>query len=113
MKYDESYIQKIVVNYVRRAFPQVLFTCAPAVAKRARQGKENKLMGYLAGWPDLTFAVAKHGYYGLFIELKTETGKISTDQQVILKALNDSGYKAIVCRSAEQAIESITKYLKG
>jgi hypothetical protein len=110
--YEESYIQKVVVSYVRSKYPNVIMTCCPAVAKSARQGRENKMMGYLAGIPDLIFAEARYGYYGLFIELKTEKGKVSDEQKAILGQLNDRGYKAIVCRSTEEAIAAIDRYLK-
>ena len=112
MRHDESLIQKIVVNEVGRKWPHVIFTCAPAVAKSARQGRENKLMGYRKGWPDLFFAVARGGYNGLFIELKTPRGKIQPEQEKMIVDLINAGYKAKICRSADEALEVIGGYLK-
>ena len=113
MKHEEAWIQKVVVNYVRNKHPEIIFTCAPAVANSARQGHENRLMGYQKGWPDLFFALAKRGYNGLFIELKTEKGKISIEQEKIISALLDLGYKAVICRSSEEAIAEIRDYIKS
>ena len=112
MRYEESVIQKVVVNWLRRNYPDVLFTCAPAVAKSARQGRENKLMGYCKGWPDLTFAEPRHGYPGLYVELKTATGKIQPEQEIILERLRSRGYKTVICRSDVEAISTIKEYLK-
>jgi hypothetical protein len=83
------------------------------VAKSARQGHENKLMGYCKGWPDLMFAFAHKGWGGLFIELKTPNGKISPEQEVIIARLNETGYKAVICRSPEEAIDEISRYMKA
>lgn len=112
MRNEEAGIQKVVVFYVRKQFPNILFTCAPAVAKSARQGHENKMMGYLKGFPDLFFAVPRKGYNGLFIELKTKSGRVQPEQEEIVQKLNDLGYKALICRGADFAIEAINNYLK-
>jgi hypothetical protein len=112
MRHEESMIQKIVTTHIRNYFPTVIFTCAPATAKSARQGRENKLMGYLKGWPDLFFALPKKGYNGLFIELKTDRGSVQPEQRDLMQRLNDIGYKAIICRSAEEAISAFENYQK-
>ena len=113
MHHEESYMQKIVVSYVRNKHPEIIFTCAPAVANTARTGRNNKLMGYQAGWPDLFFALARKGYYGLAIELKTAKGKVSEYQKHVNATMNANGYKAVICYSAEEAILTIDQYLKG
>lgn len=112
MKREESMIQKIVVDFIRRKYPEIIFTSAPAVAKSPRQGHENKLMGYWKGFPDLFIACPVKGYYGLFIELKTAKGKVSPEQETTIIRLTNSGYKAIICRSPEEAIIEINKYMK-
>ena len=112
MQHMESFYQKVVVNWIKNNHPDILFTCAPAVAKSARQGHENRLMGYCKGWPDLFFAIPKKGWYGLFIELKTEKGKVQPEQEAIIERLNNLGYKAMICRSPEVAIMEIKNYLK-
>lgn len=108
----ESRIQKTIVQLIRMKYPKLIFTCAPAVAKSPKQGHENKLMGYQRGWPDLFFALPKKGYSGLFIEVKTPDGKVEAHQKEILQQLNDDGYKAIVCRSVDEALVSLDAYLK-
>ena len=113
MFYEEQHIQEAVVNYVRFNYPNIIFTCAPANAKSMLQGIRNKKMGYCKGWPDLFFAQPAKGYHGLFVELKTEDGKIDKkNQQSIIDSLNAVGYKAVVCYGFNQAVDTINEYLK-
>ena len=112
MRYDEQEIQMMVVQYIRLKYPKILFTCAPAYAKSARQGSLNKRMGYLKGWPDIFIAYPSNGYYGLFIEFKTEKGKIQPEQEKIKNKLSDLGYKAVICRGYDEAVFVLDNYLK-
>ena len=112
MRHEEAMMQKVVVKHIRQYFPKVIFTCAPAVAKSARQGHDNKLMGYQKGWPDLFFALPKKGYNGLFIELKTDRGTIQPEQRKMIEDLQGLGYKAVFCRSDIEAISCFEDYQK-
>ncbi len=50
-------------------------------------------------------------HHGLIIELKTKkNGKLSLAQKDFLKKMNDAGYCARVCYSAEEAIDLICDY---
>jgi hypothetical protein len=67
------------------------------------------------GWPDLFLAVPSWKYNhncGLFIELKRlKGGTVSSEQAIMIGDLNSLGYKAIVCRGADHAINEIKQYL--
>ena len=83
-----------------------------------------KREGLRAGAPDLMLAVAKAwrpsdtkctlavDCHGLFMELKTATGKISIEQMLFHEELKLQGYRVEIIRSLEQAITVITDYLK-
>jgi len=68
-------------------------------------------------WPDLFLAVPRFSrleqtYYGLFIELKRiKGGTVSAEQAIMIGDLQSLGYKAIVCRGADHAIQTIKEYL--
>lgn len=111
MRHIEDHIQQDIVSYMRLKHPGVPFTCSPGTSRSAREGAKKKRMGYWKGWPDLFFAVPNKGFSGLFIELKTETGRIEKDQQALIETLNKLGYHATICRSYRQAIETIEQYL--
>lgn len=70
-----------------------------------------KRQGLKAGFPDIGLYYPNGTYAGLFIELKTTTGKVSVKQTEWLNRLNSVGYKAIVCRGWEAAWREIEEYL--
>ena len=71
-----------------------------------------KAMGTLAGFPDLFVFIARGGFNGLFIELKKPKGRVSAIQQQRIDALNEQGYRAVVCYGFDESIKTITDYLE-
>lgn len=81
----------------------------------------SKYTGYLLaeqgvqkGFPDNFFPYARHGYHGLFIELKRakkSLSKVSAEQKQWAAALSANGYKALICYGAAEAIIEIKKYM--
>jgi len=71
-----------------------------------------KREGLKSGVPDLFLPVARNGYHGLFIEMKSKLGKLTEQQCAWLFALQKQGYLAIVCRSANEALRNILAYLE-
>jgi len=76
---------------------------------KAAQGKA-KASGMLSGVPDLFLPVPRGCFFGLYIEMKSATGRIMPSQSRYLKAVSDFGYSAVVCYSAHEAIEKIKEY---
>lgn len=72
-----------------------------------------KRAGLRKGFPDLFVPVACKGYHGLFIEMKTKTGKATAEQIEWLRKLDTNGYFCAVCHGSDQAIELITKYIEN
>jgi hypothetical protein len=56
-------------------------------------------------WPNKT------GYSGLFLEMKSSTGRVSPEQADYLSALRDAGYMAMVCYDWKTAAQVICDYL--
>jgi hypothetical protein len=56
-----------------------------------------------AGFPDLVLVNMRIGVT-IYAELKTETGKVSTDQRIWLAALADSGEIVYIWRPSDQPI---------
>ena len=71
----------------------------------------NRQMGVKAGVPDLFYPVPLHGYHGMFIEMKTKTGRLSEVQKRWLAALETMGYKCIVAHGWEEAKAALEEYL--
>lgn len=71
-----------------------------------------KRMGVKAGVPDLFLPYPADGCHGLFIEMKSQTGRTTAVQKDWLKWLNKNGYRAVVCYGTEHAIKVLEYYLR-
>lgn len=81
--------------------------------RNAREGARLKAQGVKPGVPDLCIPVARSGFHGLYIEMKTETGKPSKAQTKWINTLRDEGYCAYVCRDVDAAINLIDRYMSN
>lgn len=72
-----------------------------------------KAMGVKSGIPDIFVPYAKHGYNGLFIELKSlkkgsNTSKAQDDRAI---QLMKNGYIVLVCAGWRYALQTIKDYI--
>jgi hypothetical protein len=68
--------------------------------------------GVRRGVPDMCLPVARHGYHGLYIELKRrKSGKATPEQREWIELLNGQGYRAEVCHGFDEARAVIEGYL--
>lgn len=73
-----------------------------------------KAQGVKAGVPDVSIALARGGYYGLYIELKAtppHDAEVAPSQKEWISSLVEQGYKAVVCRGMKEAMAVIDDYL--
>jgi hypothetical protein len=75
------------------------------------QGRLLKRKGVKAGISDNFVNIARKGYHGLIIELKSKNGKLSIEQERFQANMIHQGYHAIVCWSFEEARAAILEYL--
>lgn len=93
---------------------QLLFAIPNGGQRNVIVAAKLKAEGVRAGVPDLFLAVARHGFHGLFIEMKKPKGGIVSDKQdVMLNDLNNQHYHAVVAHGWIQAKTSIESYLGG
>ena len=71
-----------------------------------------KRMGVKRGVPDLYLPGPVGKYHGLWIEMKNQTGKVSSDQTWWIEHLKANGYATAVCYGWKQATEVLEWYLK-
>lgn len=71
------------------------------------QGAKLKAEGRLPGVPDIFIPIPAKSDGGLFIELKTPIGEVSSKQSYIHKLLRSSGYSVKVCRSVDSVIDLV------
>lgn len=77
----------------------------------AAQVAIDKRSGVKKGVPDLCLPVARGGYHGLYIEMKTAKGRLSPEQKWWLEELNGQQYRAVMCRGWKEAAEVLEGYL--
>lgn len=78
---------------------------------RARSMQRMKSEGFRNGAPDLILAVARKGFHGMYIEMKSRTGRASPEQIAFHSYLRDAGYCVEMLKSTELAIEAIKFYM--
>lgn len=116
MKSEEHKIQVAVVKWaeqMRVLCPDLwmLYANPNGGARNPITGAMLKAEGTRRGIPDLFLAVARHGFHGLYLEMKTSKGILSRDQKAWIEALQAQVYRVEVCRSVAEAIEVFRDYL--
>lgn len=85
----------------------------PNGGKRDKKTAKNlKIEGVKAGVPDICLPVSRHGYHGLYIELKRKGGKPSVEQKKWIKELEKQGYKAVIKEGWIEAAKEIIDYME-
>ena len=77
----------------------------------AVEGKHLKEQGVKKGVPDLCLPVPRGKYHGLYIEMKTETGRTSAEQDWWGEKLREQGYMWEVCHGCRSAIRVLEWYM--
>lgn len=70
-----------------------------------------KAMGVKSGVPDIFLPAPKGVYHGLYIELKSGTGKPSKNQEEFINSLHTAGYFVCVCDNLDSLIKTVQRYL--
>lgn len=111
---SEHHLQAQCVTWFRLQYPayRKYLMAFPNAAKRsfslaARMKKE----GMISGVPDLLLAVPNKASSGLFIEMKSEKGKLS-DEQVEMIGLLKNYYSVEVINSFDGFTKVVTEYLR-
>jgi len=109
---SEESIQRLVIQWVRihPDIKNLVIHFANEGKRSPRCGKALKDIGLRPGVADLFIPMAKHGFHGLWIELKTLKGILSPVQKSFLEDMEQQGYCTHVCRSVDDTIKMIEWY---
>lgn len=78
--------------------------------QRAIQAKRLEAEGLLKGASDLCIAVPIGEYHGMYIEMKSESGTVSSEQKAFLERRKALGYYACVCYSGDDFEKEVRSY---
>lgn len=111
----EAIEQERVIKWARDnennyPFLWLLHSSLNGVKLSKNQAGRAKTQGMLSGVPDLFLPVPKNGFHGLYIEMKSEKGRVTENQHWFLTNAESLGYKIAVCYSAKEAISAIQAY---
>lgn len=113
---SEDTIQAQVIRWANlqaSVYPELarLFHVPNGGQRHAAVAAKLKGQGVKPGVPDLCLPVPRFGCPGLWIEMKTADGRVSTNQKDWIAYLKGAGYRVEVCRSFEEARSALLDYL--
>lgn len=114
----ESTEQKFIFDWAKLNYNKYpclewcLFAIPNGGSRNKLEAVNLKRQGVKAGVSDMTLQVARGGFHGLWIELKTRRNKASKKQVDFLKEMREQGYLGCVCYGAPEAISTIIDYLE-
>lgn len=99
--------------HIRARYPELalLFHIPNGGTRDAVEGKHLKQQGVKKGVPDLCLPVPKGIYHALYIEMKTEKGRTTSDQEWWGNSLLLQGNMWEVCHGWESAVRVLEWYL--
>lgn len=109
-RHEESKIQQAVVRWFRLQYPKYIIAAVPNGGYR--NSKEAVIMqreGILAGFSDLIIIAQRNV---LFLEMKTQKGCQSEKQKEFQHKVTQLGFEYVICRSFEQSVLAIERWLK-
>lgn len=80
-------------------------------ASRLRQISDLKAQGLRKGIPDYHLAVARGGYWSLYLELKTPQGRLGPEQRAMIDRLRRAGHAVAVTYDWHEAWQVLQWYL--
>lgn len=109
---SEEAIQKAVIQWVKyHPVLKRLVIHIPNEGKRTpRFGKKLKDLGMLPGVWDILIPMARHGYHGAWIEIKSKNGILSPEQVQFKDDMQQQNYFTAVCHSVDEGIKTIEDY---
>lgn len=116
-RHEESDLQINCVETFRLIYPKYrwrLFAIPNGGKRGAMEAARLVKEGVLPGALDLFLAVPRpeKKAYGLFIEMKTQTGRLSEHQVNFINEIKED-YAIVVCRSVEGFLREVGEYLGG
>lgn len=117
----EEKTQHAFMQYLRYAHPKI----RDLVVKIDNEGKRSQVAGYVSkilglhpGASDIFIPKAHGGKHGLWIEVKRDGWKYTSNQRdhynrqmVFIEKMRDEGYGAKMCVGTTECIETLERYL--
>ncbi len=116
MKHLEEKLQIECVKWFDYQYPQyrsLLFHIPNGGKRSPSEAARFKRMGVRAGVSDLFLSVPNRDFHGMFIEMKSEKGKVTESQDAFLMAVHVNGYYVAIVNDFDTFKSVIETYLKN
>ena len=112
-KHQQAVIKWSQQPSIRAQWPELalLYHIKNETTEGAARVAVDRAMGVKKGVPDLFLPVPRRHYHGLYIEMKTETGRTSEAQDWWGEKLLEQGYMWEVCHGWQSAVRVLEWYL--
>ena len=118
MRNNESKLQQACIKWFRLQYPHManeLFAIPNGGNRSPVTGAILKAEGVTAGVADLFLMTSRDYelcyYNGLFVEIKTETGRQQPSQKQFQSLCGQNGYRYVIVRSLDEFMAVIKNYL--
>jgi hypothetical protein len=109
---SEDQLQAQIVTLTRNNYDCIIFSIPNGGFRNKLEASKLKATGLLAGIPDLIITYNEHqndcGGGIVFIELKTEKGKLSEQQELIHRKLRSHNHRVFIIRTLQEYQELLT-----
>lgn len=115
-RHEESRLQRACVRWFRYRYPRLalnLIAIPNGYKTTAMQAAIAKAEGLTAGAADLALFVPADGAHGLFVEMKTPSGRQQDTQKQWQQAVEQQGYRYEICRTPDDFMALMESYLGG
>ena len=111
-EHSENWHQRQLIQWVKQyPWGQFLFHIPNETTGGQGWIVRNSQMGCRKGVPDLMLPIPRHGYHGMFIEMKKPGGRLQENQGKWIAALTDLGYLAVCSKGWEEARDALQRYM--
>jgi len=109
----ESHIQKSFVTELSLypAVRQYLFAIPNGGSRHKLEAISLKAQGVTPGIPDLFLSIPTKKHHGLYLECKSDKGKLTEHQTKKIFIFKEIGYECILFRTSKEGIEVVKEYL--
>lgn len=91
---------------------RVTFAIPNGGSRHKLEGLNLKKEGVTPGVPDIFMAIPNEKHHGLFIELKSHSGKLSLNQKNMIRRLEENRYLCKTCYNFDDAKNVLMNYLQ-
>src|SRR5262245_42876047 len=101
------------VKSVKDTYPvlKLLYAVPNGGHRNVKVAKKLKAEGVIAGVADLCLPAARRGYHGLYLEMKSEEGVTTKEQQAFLRGVFEEGYCAVIAQGVDEARSTLAWYI--